>query len=72
MNTNTMELNLNEMTPAAGCAKKDYLPKIFCTHRENSVRLGPEREDSRFILWSQHQYLVHCYDCGHDIWIDAD
>ncbi len=35
-------------------------------------RTGAEREDSRFIFFSQHQYQYFCDDCQKYVWIDEE
>ncbi len=42
-----------------------------CKH-PNAVKTGAEREDSRFIFWSQHQYQYYCPDCKKYIWKDEE
>ena len=42
-----------------------------CKH-SHKYKTGKEREDSRFFLWSQHQFQYHCLDCDKDIWIDEE
>ncbi len=42
-----------------------------CNH-PNKYKTGAEREDSRFVFWSQHQYQYYCPDCQHYIWVDEE
>ena len=72
MNTNTMELNLNEMeTVNGGFFGPNGMPAPSCYH-DHTVPTGEEREDSRFFFWSKHQHEHYCTDCGHYIWVDDD
>ena len=72
MNTNTMELNLNEMEMMNGGLIDSPLKVIGVCEHDHTVRTGREREDSRFFFWSKHQHEYHCNDCGLNIWYDED
>ena len=72
MNTNAMELNMNEMGMVnSGFFGPKGIPTTSCYHN-NTVPTGKEREYSRFFFWSKHQNLHHCNDCGINIWVDDD
>ena len=47
------------------------VPKVSCDHVD-SYRTGAQREDSRFIFFSQHQFEYHCSICGENFWRDED
>ena len=46
-------------------------PVDQCKH-PRKYKTGNEREDSRFFLWSQHQFEYYCPDCDQKIWIDEE
>ncbi len=65
------DLNMKELDDVAGGA---LYPDGFgntCKHT-NKVKTGAEREDSRFIFFSQHQYQYYCNDCKQYIWVDEE
>ena len=70
METKKMELNQEQMEQVTG-ARRKWIKGGNCdsTHR---VKTGNDREDSRFIFWSQHQYEYLCLDCGHTFWVDEE
>lgn len=70
METKKMELNQEQMVQVTG-ARRKWIKGGNCdsTHR---VKTGNDREDSRFIFWSQHQYEYLCLDCGHTYWVDEE
>ena len=45
------------------------VPKIECDNND-AYRTGAQREDSRFIFFSQHQFEYHCLICGENFWKD--
>ena len=47
------------------------VPKIECNHND-SYRTSAQREDSRFIFFSQHQFEYHCLICGENFWKDEN
>ena len=65
---NTRELNMDEMDRVAGGVSSMV---TNCPHT-NRVKTGREREDSRFIFWSQHQYEYLCKDCQETFWVDEE
>ena len=42
-----------------------------CSH-EHKWKTGEEREDYRYIIFSQHEVEYFCEDCGKTIWVDED
>ncbi len=70
METGKMELNLEQIEQVTG-ARRKWEKGRNCDpmHR---VKTGNDREDSRFIFWSQHQYEYLCLDCGHTYWVDEE
>ena len=46
-------------------------PAENCKH-PRKYKTGNEREDSRFVLWSQHQFEYYCPDCDKKFWIDEE
>ena len=70
METGKMELNQEQMEQVTGARRKwEKGRNCDSTHR---VKTGNDREDSRFIFWSQHQYEYLCLDCGHTYWVDEE
>ena len=46
-------------------------PKKCCKHPYR-VQTGREREDPRWIFWSQHQYEYYCPKCHRTVWKDEE
>ena len=45
----------------------------FMGHKHTKgSRTGREREDSRWIFFSQHQYEYICSECGEKFWADEE
>ena len=42
-----------------------------CRH-PNLVKTDWQREDERFIFWTQHQFAYICFDCKKLIWRDEE
>ena len=42
-----------------------------CKH-EHKYKTGAQREDSRWLIFSQHQFEYYCEDCKKKIWIDEE
>ena len=41
-------------------------------HHPHKYKTGNQREDSRFIFWSQHQFEYFCPDCERTFWTDEE
>ena len=54
-------LTLEEAEQAAGGNIPDG-PGYLCGHNHKE-KTGAEREDSRWIFFTQHQFGYYCYDC---------
>ena len=64
----TQEVNTEAMKNVVGAGV--WAPHGWSTICEHPCRrkTGEEREDPRFIFWSQHQYEYICPDCGKIWW----
>ena len=68
------ELNADEQDNVSGGSVAPggtAFPVENCNH-PRKYKTGQEREDSRFILWSQHQFEYYCPDCKKNVWIDEE
>ena len=74
MNNSLKELNTEQTEQVFGgliCRDAEPVLTDRCKHR-NKVKTGDDREDSRFIFWSKHQYEYTCPDCGKTFWVDEE
>ena len=72
MKTNRQELTPEEAEPAVGGNIPDgpgYM--TVCSHKHKE-KTGEEKEDYRYIIFSQHMVEYYCHDCGKKVWIDED
>ena len=68
------ELNPEEMDQAAGGFRfktKNPYKNFPCVH-PHKTKTGREREDSRYLVFSQHQFEYVCPDCGKKFWADEE
>ena len=74
MNTNTIELNLNEMELATGGAKRqgsawvDFIAWVCCGFGHNYVDTGKTKLTMDGIIPTRFKQ-VRCKDCGHKTWV---
>ncbi len=71
MEENKKELKNEELDEATGGALYPDGIGNRCKH-PNKVKTSAEREDSRFIFFSQHQYQYYCPDCKQTFWVDEE
>ena len=72
MSENKQELRLEEMEKVSGGMDPTMIKEERKCKHHNRVKTGNEREDSRFIFWSQHQYEYLCTDCQKTFWVDEE
>lgn len=74
----TDEMDLDDLDEVAGgtaivAGTKYATTALFCpNHHKGMARTGNQREDSRFIWWSQHQWEYRCPTCGYTRWNDEE
>ena len=68
------ELSTEKMEKVTGgSVYPDGMQPLFdkCEH-EHKVKTGAQREDSRWVFFSQHQFEYYCLDCKKNIWVDEE
>lgn len=65
------ELEQKELEGFAGGVSLFRKEHSECDH-EGKYRTGAQREDSRFIFFSQHQFEYFCPKCGKKFWLDEN
>ncbi len=71
MEEDRKEMQKEELDEIAGGALYPDGIGNRCQHPAK-VKTGAEREDSRFIFFSQHQFQYYCPDCKQYIWVDEE
>ena len=68
-------INTKEMENISG-GGADYLHVFSCDPSKckhpNKYRTGADKEDPRWLLFSQHQYEYFCPQCKETIWVDEE
>ena len=74
METGKMEMNQEQAEQVSGGAYQKTRDTKYdgnCRH-PRKYKTGRDREDSRWIVCSQHQYEYYCPDCRKTFWVDEE
>ena len=65
-------VNTGALGGITGYYSGDGIPASPACYHHTAYRTAAEREDSRFIFWSQHQFEYYCPECDDTIWRDEE